>query len=172
MEAGDIFNALYYKELNDVNLETQLQKFNELINKDFRDIVESSFKAGFQEGEKMARANERLMLKGKIVGNLFVNTDMTDDEIYKIVGLGEEKWIEYIKYLRGQYEKGKNEGKRKAEMKLLIYSITERYGDLSEKIKKALENMKYESLKEKFDTAESSEEFIEILWLNDNENKW
>lgn len=171
MEGSEIFNALCYKRLNDENLENQLGKFTKFLNNDFKDIIESSFKAGYDEGENMARANERLMVKGKIVGNLFANTNMTDEEIYEIVGLDEEKWVEHIKYLRGQYEKGKNEGKRKAKMKLLVYEIIERYGDLPEKIKKALENMEYGILKEKFDTDESLEELLKKVGLENDSKK-
>ena len=109
MNESDISNIFYYKRLNNKNLENQLKKFAILLNNDFKEIIESSFKAGFDEGEKMASDNESLTIRGKIIGKLFSTTNLTDEDIYEIVGFGEDKWREYIKYFRGKYEEGKSE---------------------------------------------------------------
>ncbi|MCB2299895.1 hypothetical protein [Clostridium tagluense] len=162
MDGSEILNAFYYKKLNDENLENQLQKCNEFINNELKDIIENSFKTGFDEGEKTARADENLMVRGKIVGKLFVNTELNDEEIYVIVGLDEEKWREHIKYFRGQFE----DGKRSSMMKFLIGEITDKFGALPEKTKKDFEGMDYSILNKKFATAESLEELIEKLGLN------
>ena len=109
MDSTDIMSAFFYKKLKNENLDRHWDKLSQ-INRDIMDMVEDSFKSGFEEGEKTSRSDESIFVRGKIIGKLFKNTDMTDDEIYEIVGLGEEKWRDYIKYFREQYDKGKEEG--------------------------------------------------------------
>jgi hypothetical protein len=106
MDSTDIIGAFFYKKLNNENLDKHGDKLSK-INQDFRDMIEDSFKSGFEEGEKSGRSDESIFVRGKIIGKLFRNTDLTDDEIYEIVGLGEEKWRDYIMYFREQYDKGK-----------------------------------------------------------------
>lgn len=113
MDNSEIFNAIYLKYLNKANLE-KLTKNIDKINEDIINILQTSFRNGFNEGENSGRVSERLNVRGKIVGNLFINTDMTDEDIYNIVGFGEEKWMEHIKYLRKQYEEGVRIGKTEA----------------------------------------------------------
>lgn len=107
MDFLDIFNALNYKNLNNENLQLQMEKLLELVNINFKEIIESSFKKGYEEGEKCGRSNENLIIRGKITGNLFSNSDLTNEEIFNIVGFGEEKWEKDIPYFREQYENAK-----------------------------------------------------------------
>jgi len=76
MDSSDIFNALYFKHLNDENLQKQVKKFDKL-NKEIIKIMQDSFRNGFDEGDNSGRNSERLNVRGKIVGKLFINTDMT-----------------------------------------------------------------------------------------------
>lgn len=40
---------------------------------------------------------------------------MDDKEINSVVALGEEKWEEHIKYLKEEYERGKEEERKSKE---------------------------------------------------------
>lgn len=122
MDSSDIFNALYFKQLNDENLQKQVKKVDKL-NREIIKIMQDSFKNGFDAGENNGRTSERLSVRGKVVGNLFINTTMTDDEIYEIVGFGEESWKEHIKYLRKQYEEGLMKKQKKGQKRLLTKKL-------------------------------------------------
>ena len=155
MDSSDIFNALYLKHLNDENLEKQVKKIDKL-NREIIKILQDSFRNGFDEGENSGRGSERLNVTGKIVGKLFINTDMTDEEIYEIIGFGEESWKEHIKYLRKQYEEGLRIGK----IKVLISEIIRELGDVPEDIKLEFEKMDYDVLRETFEKSISLEELV------------
>lgn len=155
MESSDMFNALHFKHLNDENLQKQVKKVDKL-NREIIKIMQDSFKNGFDAGENNSRTSERLSVRGKVVGNLFINTTMTDDEIYEIVGFGEESWKEHIKYLRKQYEVGLRIGKTK----VLISEIIEKFGDTSEDIKLEFEKVDYDFLRENFEKSISLEELV------------
>lgn len=155
MDSSDIFNALYFKHLDDENLEKQVKKFDKL-NKEIIKISQDSFRNGFNEGENNGRDSERLNVRAKIIGKLFVNTDMTDEEIYEIIGFGEESWKEHIKYLRKQYEEGLRIGK----IKVLIGEIIEKFGDVPEDIKLEFEKMDYDVLRETFEKSTSLNELV------------
>jgi DNA-binding transcriptional MerR regulator len=103
MNSSDGFNDNYYRKLYEENLEKEMKNVNE-INHNIERLIKSSFKSGFNEGNKISISNEIYNIIETIVRNLLMNTDMTDNEIYGIVGFGEEKWIEHIKYLREEYE--------------------------------------------------------------------
>lgn len=81
---------------------------------------------------------------------------MTDEEIYKIIGFGEENWKEHIKYLRKQYEEGLRIGKTK----VLISEIIRKFGDIPEDIKLEFEKMDYDVLRENFEKSTSLEELV------------
>lgn len=155
MDSSDILNALYLKHLKDENLQKQVEKIDKL-NREIIEILQDSFRNGFDEGENSGRDSERINVRGKIVGKLFINTDMTDEEIYKIIGFGEENWKEHIKYLRKQYEEGLRIGKTK----VLISEIIRKFGDISEDIKLEFEKMDYDALREHFEKSISLEELV------------
>lgn len=155
MDSSDVFNALYLKHLKDENLQNQVGKIHKL-NREIIEILQDSFRSGFHEGENNGRDSERLNVRAKIVGKLFINTYMTDEEIYKIIGFGEENWKEHIKYLRKQYEEGLIIGKTK----VLISEIIRKFGDISEDIKLEFEKMDYDALIEHFEKSISLEELV------------
>lgn len=155
MDSSEIFNAMYFKHLKDENLEKQVKKIDK-VNQEIIKIIQDSFRNGFNEGENSGRTSERLNVRGKIVGNLLINTDMTDEEIYNIVGFGEENWKEHIKYLRKQYEEGLRIGKTKS----IISEIINKFGDVPEGIKLEFEGMDYDVLREHFEKSKSLEELI------------
>ncbi|WP_205694156.1 hypothetical protein [Clostridium sp. JN-9] len=111
MDFSNMFDDLYYRKIKEENIQEQMKKVIKLVNINFKDIIESSFKRGFEEGERYGRNDENLTVRGKITGKLFSNTTMIDEEIFEIIGLGQEKWKEYIPYLRNKYEEGVKEGK-------------------------------------------------------------
>jgi hypothetical protein len=155
MDSSEIFNALYLKHLKDENLKKYVKKIDKL-NREILKIIEDSFRNGFDKGENSGRSSERLNVRAKIVGKLFINTDMTDEEIYAIIGFGEESWKEHIKYLRKQYEEGVRIGKTKA----LISEIIEKFGDVPEDIKLEFEKMDYDVLRENFEKSTSLNELV------------
>lgn len=155
MDSSDVFNALYFKQLNDENLQKQVKKVNK-VNQEIIKILQESFKSGFEAGENNGRTSERLSVRGKVVGNLLINTNMSDNEIYEIVGFGEESWKEHIKYLRKQYEEGLRIGKTK----VLISEIIEKFGDVSEEIKLEFEKVDYDVLRENFEKSTSLNELV------------
>lgn len=164
MDNSEVFNALCFKHLKEENLKKQFKrvdKKNEEINKGLQD----SFRNGFTEGEKNGRNSERLNVIGKIVGNLFVNTDMTDEEIYKVVGFGEESWKEHIKYLRKQFDEGIRIGK----LRTLINEIINKFGDVPDDFKLIFEGMEYGVLKETFLKSVSLEELISLVKSEEKE---
>ena len=85
MDSSDIFNALYFKQLNDENLQKQVKKIDNL-NREIIKIIQDSFRSGFEAGENNSRTSERLNVRGNVVGNLLINTTMTDEDIYEIIG--------------------------------------------------------------------------------------
>lgn len=111
MDFSNMFDDLYYRKIKEENIQQQMEKVIKLVNINFKDIIESSFKRGFEEGERYGRNDENLTARGKITGKLFSNTTMINEEIFEIIGLGQEKWKEYIPYLRNKYEEGVKEGK-------------------------------------------------------------
>lgn len=155
MESSDIFNALYLKQLNDENLQKQVKKIDK-VNQEIIKILQESFRSGFDAGENNGRDAERLNVRGKVVGNLLINTNMSDNEIYEIVGFGEESWKEHIKYLRKQYEEGLRIGKSK----YLISEITNKFGDVSENIKLEFEKVDYDVLRENFEKSKNLNDLI------------
>lgn len=110
MDENSIYDVWNYNNENSNNLQNQLGKVMEMVNDNFTDIITSSFKNGFEKGEKHGRNDENLTLKAKICSKLFSNTDFTDDDIFKIIGFGEEKWKAYISDFREKYEEGKKVG--------------------------------------------------------------
>lgn len=155
MDSSDIFNSLYFKQLKDENLQKQVKKIDKL-NLEIIKIMKDSFRSGFDAGENNGRDSERLNVRGKVVGKLLIHTDMTDEEIYNIVGFDEESWKEHIKYLRKQYEEGLRIGKTK----VLISEIIEKFGDTSEDIKLKFEEMDYDFLRENFEKSTSLNELV------------
>ncbi|MCB2290867.1 hypothetical protein LGK97_14060 [Clostridium sp. CS001] len=107
MDENSIYDVWNYNNQNSNNLQNQMSKVMEMVNDNFTDIITSSFKNGFEEGEKYGRNDENLSLKAKICSKLFSNTDFTDEDIFKIVGFGEEKWKVYILDFREKFEEGK-----------------------------------------------------------------
>lgn len=162
MDFLDMLNSLYYKRLNEENLEIQMKKITELININLKEIIDSSFKKGFEEGEKYARNDENLNIRARITSKLFSNTTMTDEEIFQVVGFDEEKWKENIAYFRKQYEDGK-----KSSMLMCIYiDIKEKFGELSEEIKYSIKKLDCNDLKyiiKAIDDCKTIQEFKCIL---------
>jgi hypothetical protein len=155
MDSSEILNALYFKNLKEENLEKQVRKIDK-INREINKVLQDSFENGYAEGEKSGRNSERLNVRGKIVGNLFINTDMTDEDIYKVVGFGEENWKEHIKYLRKRF----NEGVRIGKVKYLINEIIKKFGDIPDDIKLKFEGMDYDGLKDNLEKSISLAEFV------------
>lgn len=155
MDRSEIFNAIYFKQLKGEYLQKQVKKIDK-VNQEIIKILEESFRNGFDEGENNGRTSERLSVRGKIVGKLLIHTDMTDEEIYEIIGFGEENWKEHIKYLRKQYEEGIRIGK----IKVLISEIIEKFGDTSEDIKLEFEKMDYDALRENFEKSTTLNELV------------
>ncbi|MBZ9621436.1 hypothetical protein G9F71_000830 [Clostridium sp. FP2] len=110
MDENSIYDVWNYNKENSDNLQKQISKVMEIVNDNFTDIITSSFKKGFDEGEKYGRGDENLTLKAKICSKFFSNTNLTNEEIYSVLGFGEEKWKGYISEFRSNFEEGKREG--------------------------------------------------------------
>lgn len=109
MEDLDVFTALQLKELKQKNLYKHSEGIVK-VTREINEMVKVSYEEGFLMGYEVGKNDESFNVKGKIISNLIKNTDMTDDEIFNIVDLGEDKWREHIEYLREEYEKGKKRG--------------------------------------------------------------
>lgn len=81
----------------------------EMVNNNFTDIITRSFKKGYEQGEIYGQ--EDITLKAKICSKCFSKTNLTNEEIYNIIGFGEEKWKGYILEFRSKFEEGLKEGK-------------------------------------------------------------
>ena len=110
MDENSIYDVWNYNKENSDNLQNQISKVMEIVNDNFTDIITSSFKKGYKEGEMYGRSDESQIVKAKICSKLFSNTNLTNEEIYNILGFGEEKWKGYISEFRRKYEEGKIEG--------------------------------------------------------------
>lgn len=99
------YDTPYFRKLSQQILEKLTEDLNK-SSKYINEIAKSSYRTGFIEGEKLGRDDETPNIRERIVRNIFINTDMSDEEIYEIVGFDEVKWIEHIKYLRKEYEEG------------------------------------------------------------------
>ena len=115
MDEKSIFDVFTYNNANSNNLQNQMKKIMKLVDNDFVDIITGSFKNGFEEGEKFGIQNSTLTLKAKICGKLFSCTNLTNMEIYKIIGFGKEKWIDYILEFRNKFEEGERNFLKKYE---------------------------------------------------------
>lgn len=109
MDDLDMFTALQLRNLREENLIKHKDNILK-IQADIKDGLDDSFRHGFLEGYHIGKTDERFDVKGRIITNLIKDTRMTDEEIFEVVGLGEDKWIDYIKDLRGKYEEGKRVG--------------------------------------------------------------
>lgn len=106
MDKNSTFDVFTYNNANSENLKNEMKKIMKLFDSEFVDIITGSFKNGFEEGEKFGIQNTSLTLKAKICSNFFSTTNLTNMEIYKIIGFGEEKWIGYISEFRNKFEEG------------------------------------------------------------------
>ncbi|MBZ9689363.1 hypothetical protein G9F72_023995 [Clostridium estertheticum] len=107
MDDNSVYDVWNYNKENSYNLQKQISKVMEIVNDNFTDIITSSFKKGYEKGEMYGRSDESLIVKARICSKLFSNTNLTNDEIYSIVGFAEEKWKGYISEFRKKFEEGK-----------------------------------------------------------------
>jgi vacuolar-type H+-ATPase subunit H len=163
MDFSDMFNVLYYREVKEENSQKQIEKVIDLVNVNFKEIIESSFRRGFEEGEKYGRNDENVTVRGKIIGKLLSNTTMTDEEIFKIIGLGEEKWKKHITYLRNKYEEGVREGKLKGLLENANILITKKFGELPKEVEDMLKTLDYSRLKNIIEHINDSETLEELI---------
>ncbi len=110
MDTDSIFDVWNYNRAKDENLQNEMKKLMQLVDGDFKGIITNSFKNGFDEGEKYGRHDSNLVMRAKVVSKLLINTNFTDDDIFKIVGFEEEKWKIYVSDFRKKFEEGKREG--------------------------------------------------------------
>lgn len=109
-----MFTALQLRKLKEEYRDKSSEKVSK-IKQDIEDIAKESFQDGFLEGYKVGTSEACFDTKIKIIANLIKYSDMDDKEIYKVVALGEEKWEEHIKYLRENYDRGKEEWREKVK---------------------------------------------------------
>lgn len=110
----------------------QVKKIDKL-NREIIKILQDSFRNGFDEGENSGRGSERLNVTGKIVGKLFINTDMTDhrDEYPYYTNLLKRKERKAVdiallkSYEEGTLQDGVN--KYSKALKVLFYVFGEEY---------------------------------------------
>mgnify|MGYP001585364867 CR=1 FL=1 len=111
MNESSIYDVWTYNKENSDNLQNQISKIMEMVNNNFTDIITSSFKKGYEQGEIYGRENENITLKTKICSKFFSKTNLSNEEIYNILGFGEEKWKGYILEFRSKFEEGLKAGK-------------------------------------------------------------
>ncbi|NNU78144.1 hypothetical protein [Clostridium estertheticum] len=111
MDENSIYDVWNYNKENSENLQNQISKVMEIVNNNFTEIITSSFKEGYKFGESYARKDENITLKAKICSKFFSKSKLTNEEIYNIIGFGEEKWKSYISEFRSKFEEGLKAGK-------------------------------------------------------------
>ena len=67
MDFSDMFNALYYREVKEENLQKQMEKVIDLVNVNFKQIIESSFRKNLKKERSMVGMMKILLEEERLV---------------------------------------------------------------------------------------------------------